>query len=71
MFIFLNNFKLKIKFLNQSSTNQYNWGTTELISWTTPKGYQSKGILYKPEDFDPNKKYPNDCIFLRKNFQTD
>lgn len=46
--------------------NQYNWGTTELISWKTPKGYQSKGILYKPEDFDPNKKYPMIVYFYEK-----
>lgn len=37
---------------------QYNWGTAELVSWTTPLGHQSKGILYKPENFDPSKKYP-------------
>jgi hypothetical protein len=36
----------------------YNWGTTELFKWKTFKGKQSEGILYKPEDFDPNKKYP-------------
>lgn len=46
--------------------NQYNWGTTELIAWKTPKGYQSKGILYKPEDFDPNKKYPMIVYFYEK-----
>ncbi len=38
--------------------NDYNWGTAELFKWTTFKGKQSEGILYKPEDFDPNKKYP-------------
>lgn len=37
---------------------QYNWGMAELVSWTTPKGHTSKGILYKPENFDPTKKYP-------------
>ncbi len=36
----------------------YNWGTAELVHWTTPAGYDAEGILYKPEDFDPNKKYP-------------
>ncbi|WP_028297908.1 S9 family peptidase [Olivibacter sitiensis] len=36
----------------------YNWGTAELVQWTTPKGYQATGILYKPEDFDANKQYP-------------
>jgi len=41
----------------------YNWGTAELVQWTTPKGYHSKGILYKPEDFDPAKKYPMIAYF--------
>jgi dipeptidyl aminopeptidase/acylaminoacyl peptidase len=46
--------------------NQYNWGTAELVSWTTPKGYQSKGVLYKPENFDPQKKYPMLVYFYEK-----
>lgn len=37
---------------------QYNWGTAELYSWKTFSGKSSQGILYKPEDFDPTKKYP-------------
>lgn len=37
---------------------KFNWGTAELVQWTTPKGYKAEGILYKPENFDPNKKYP-------------
>jgi dienelactone hydrolase len=45
-----------------SATNQqqknYNWGTSELYKWKTFKGKESEGILYKPEDFDPNRKYP-------------
>ncbi|SHL88404.1 prolyl oligopeptidase family serine peptidase [Mucilaginibacter sp. OK098] len=53
-----------------SATNpqqsQYNWGTAELVEWTTPKGYHSKGILYKPEDFDPTKKYPMIVYFYEK-----
>ncbi|MES2329966.1 MAG: prolyl oligopeptidase family serine peptidase [Bacteroidota bacterium] len=36
----------------------YNWLTTELIRWETSKGRFSEGILYKPENFEPNKKYP-------------
>jgi dipeptidyl aminopeptidase/acylaminoacyl peptidase len=46
--------------------SQYNWGTAELVTWTTPKGYHSKGILYKPEDFDPAKKYPMIAYFYEK-----
>lgn len=37
---------------------KYNWGTAELVHWTTPNGHKAEGILYKPENFDPNKKYP-------------
>jgi len=44
----------------------YNWGTAELVEWTTPKGFHSKGILYKPENFDPSKKYPMIAYFYEK-----
>lgn len=55
----LTNFKneTRLSDINPQQAN-YNWGTAELVHWTTPKGYKSEGILYKPEDFDPNKKYP-------------
>lgn len=55
----LANFKneTRLSDINPQQAN-YNWGTAELVHWTTPKGYKSDGILYKPEDFDPNKKYP-------------
>lgn len=32
--------------------------STELISWKTFDGQQGSGILFKPADFDLNKKYP-------------
>lgn len=50
--------------------SQYNWFTAELVEWTTPKGYKSKGILYKPENFDPNKKYPMLVYFYEKVSET-
>ncbi|KIC62614.1 S9 family peptidase [Chryseobacterium taiwanense] len=48
----------------QQST--YNWGTSELVNWTTPKGNSSTGVLYKPENFDPSKKYPMIVYFYEK-----
>ncbi len=61
------NFKKETKL---SATNpqqaSYNWGTAELVKWTTPKGHSSKGILYKPENFDPAKKYPMIVYFYEK-----
>lgn len=37
---------------------EYNWGTSELYKWKAFNGKPAEGILYKPEDFDPKKKYP-------------
>ena len=36
----------------------YNWGTAELYKWTAFDGKPAEGVLYKPENFDPKKKYP-------------
>jgi len=46
--------------------NDYNWGTAELVSWTTFDGKPTQGIVYKPENFDPNKKYPLILYFYEK-----
>ncbi|POY37916.1 hypothetical protein C3K47_05155 [Solitalea longa] len=36
----------------------YNWLTSELKSWKDVDGTNMPGVLYKPENFDPAKKYP-------------
>ena len=48
----------------------YIWGTAEMISWTTPKGVKTKGVIYKPDNFDPNKKYPLLVNFYETNAET-
>lgn len=45
---------------------QYNWGTASLVSWETTKGHKSKGVLYKPENFNPARKYPMIVYFYEK-----
>lgn len=45
---------------------EYNWGVPELVNWTAYDGKESTGILYKPEDFDPNKKYPMIVYFYER-----
>ncbi len=61
------NFK-DLKQLSATNPQQlnYNWGTDELVNWTTFEGNQSTGILYKPENFDPSKKYPMVVYFYEK-----
>ncbi|HTE43796.1 MAG TPA: prolyl oligopeptidase family serine peptidase, partial [Gemmatimonadaceae bacterium] len=44
----------------------YNWGTVELVHWTSADGFPLKGLLYKPENFDPNKKYPMISYFYEQ-----
>ncbi|HEV8237439.1 MAG TPA: prolyl oligopeptidase family serine peptidase, partial [Gemmatimonadaceae bacterium] len=36
----------------------FKWGSVELVSWRSADGVPLQGLLYKPEDFDPRKKYP-------------
>jgi hypothetical protein len=38
--------------------SEYNWLTAEKVEWLSSDGVPLQGILYKPENFDPNKKYP-------------
>lgn len=45
---------------------EYNWGTAELFKWKAYNGKQSEGIVYKPENFDPKKKYPMISYFYEK-----
>lgn len=48
---------------------QFKWGTAELYSWTSADGRKLEGLLVKPEDFDPNKKYPLIVNFYEKSSQ--
>jgi dipeptidyl aminopeptidase/acylaminoacyl peptidase len=47
----------------------YYWGTAELVSWTSLDGKDLDGLLYKPENFDPGKKYPMIVNFYEKSSQ--
>lgn len=52
-------FKKSIKISNANpQQNQYNWGTAELVHWVSLDGIELTGMLIKPENFDPSKKYP-------------
>lgn len=63
-----------IRFESLSNLNpqqaQYNWGTAELFTWKAYGGKLTEGVLYKPEDFNPNKKYPMIVYFYERNNQT-
>ena len=44
----------------------YNWGTVELVNWISLDGIELTGMLVKPENFDPTKKYPMLVNFYEK-----
>lgn len=60
---------LQLSNINQQQ-QQYNWGTAELFQWKAYNGKISEGIIYKPEDFDPKKKYPMICYFYETHSET-
>ncbi|MHA2365416.1 MAG: alpha/beta hydrolase family protein [Candidatus Hodarchaeales archaeon] len=48
----------EIKQLTNSETSNWDLGIVESIRWLSKDGTEIEGILHKPSDFDPNKKYP-------------
>src|ERR1043166_7447921 len=51
----------KLTSLNDQ-TRAFTLGTREVISWKSQDGTTIEGILIKPANFDPNKKYPLLCV---------
>ncbi|MCU0363142.1 MAG: prolyl oligopeptidase family serine peptidase [Bacteroidales bacterium] len=46
--------------------SKYNWVTTELVEWKSFDNKNLQGLLFKPEDFDPSKKYPMIVYFYER-----
>lgn len=55
----------KISDANPQMKN-YFWGSVELINWTSLDNIPLTGLLYKPENFDPKKKYPMIVYFYER-----
>ncbi|MEL7263677.1 MAG: prolyl oligopeptidase family serine peptidase, partial [Planctomycetota bacterium] len=45
----------------------YSWGDAELVRWKSADGQDLDGILLKPDDFDPTRKYPMMVYFYERN----
>ena len=57
----LTNLKFEnVKKISEANPQQseYGWGTAELFQWTDLNGQVMDGMLIKPPNFDPEKKYP-------------
>lgn len=63
-------FKKSTKISNANPQQaDYLWGSAEIYSWTSLDGRKLQGLLYKPENFDPAKKYPMIVNFYEKSSQ--
>ena len=69
--LFVQSFEGPAKQLSNTNPQQanYNWGTAELFKWKAYTGKEAEGIVYKPEDFDPKKKYPMIVYFYERSSQ--
>jgi dipeptidyl aminopeptidase/acylaminoacyl peptidase len=57
-YFFTKDFKTFRQLTDFQPQKSYNWFTSELHSWKSPDGSVLQGVLYKPENFDPSRKYP-------------
>lgn len=46
---------------------EYRWGDAQLVKWYAYDGRLTEGVLYTPEDLDPDKKYPMLVVFYETN----
>jgi dienelactone hydrolase len=46
--------------------SEYYWGSIEMVEWTSLTGEKLKGMLVKPDGFDPKKQYPMIVNFYEK-----
>jgi dipeptidyl aminopeptidase/acylaminoacyl peptidase len=56
LYVYHGGHSLKITDFHQE--DEYNWFTSELHTYKLADGSSNDGILYKPGDFNPSKKYP-------------
>jgi len=64
------NFKMakRISDLNPQQS-EYGWGSIESFSWSDYQGNPVKGMIVKPPNFDPKKKYPLIVNFYERSSQ--
>ncbi|CAN5659747.1 prolyl oligopeptidase family serine peptidase [soil metagenome] len=46
--------------------SDYRWGDVELVKWLSADGAPLEGLLYRPEGFDPAKRYPMVVYFYER-----
>jgi len=47
--------------------NDFRWGSAHLVEWPSAAGQALQGLLYKPDNFDPNYRYPMLVYYYERN----
>jgi len=55
----------KITDVNPGLLERFAWGTSELVEWTSDDGIPLQGVVIKPGNYDPEKRYPVLTYFYR------
>ena len=50
-----------------AQTDGIKWGSVEQVSWLSSQGVKLEGLLFKPENFDPSRKYPMLVYYYERN----
>ena len=58
----LSSFAPHVVTLMSTQIREWKLGTREVVRWKSRDGTEIEGILVKPRDFDPAKKYPLLCV---------
>jgi dienelactone hydrolase len=65
-FYLTKDFRSYSRLTNLQPQRSYRWMSDSLITWKLPNGKMCQGILYRPDDFDPRRKYPVIFNFYEK-----
>ncbi|MEQ9308924.1 MAG: prolyl oligopeptidase family serine peptidase [Balneolaceae bacterium] len=55
----------QISELHMNLKEKWNWGKAELIDWLSLDGTFIQGVVIKPDNYDPNKRYPIMTYYYR------
>tara|TARA_R110000868_G_scaffold37111_5_gene131403 strand:- start:31043 stop:33787 length:2745 start_codon:yes stop_codon:yes gene_type:complete len=55
----------QISSLHMDLKEKWNWGKAELVDWLSLDGTYIQGIVIKPDNYDPNKRYPIMTYYYR------
>ncbi|HBX65720.1 MAG TPA: S9 family peptidase, partial [Balneolaceae bacterium] len=55
----------KLTNLHDDLHEKWNWGKAELIDWLSLDGKFIQGVVIKPDNYDPNKRYPIMTYYYR------